>query len=550
LEAALAAADRPGFALSASGVPYVVELIRRHLLRDLRVFSLASLLLFGLTVALVYRSLPVVLGALVSCLTACVLTFLVLHLLKLQLGLLTANLATIVFVLTLSHVIFLSARWRSESGPEAVAVAVKETLPASFWCMVTTLLGFLSLLFASARPLRELGLAGAIGAASAMAVAFLLYPRFLEGSLPQTPENAKPKPQISFRGLAIGTVVLGLLVAFALPGLHRLNTDPSLLSYFQKGGDLARGLTLIDQDGGSSPLDLVVRAPDGAALHTAVAYQRLQALQTSLEEDPAVGTALSLPVLLAEAQQVPFAAFLAPDQLLALLDSPAFGSLGRSFITEDRRQARIFLRMREGGRQGSRLEVVERVVAQVREAGLEPELVGGLYDLQGRLSRLVRSSVLMGLTGLAVLFTLISAYVSRRLRTTLVMLAGVVAVPILIFGTLGYLGLPLDVISSPAANVAVAVGIDSMIHLVLRRRRLRLDGLTAREAWNAARQQMAAPILAAALVIAAGFGIFVLSSFPPTRHFGLAVVVGTLSAAALALIALPYLASRERDRLA
>mgnify|MGYP000214033254 CR=1 FL=1 len=39
-----------------------------------------------------------------------------------------------------------------------------------------------------------------------------------------------------------------------------------------------------------------------------------------------------------------------------------------------------------------------------------------------------------------------------------------------------HLGRPLDVISSPAANVAVALGIDSMIHLVTAVRRRRLAG--------------------------------------------------------------------------
>ncbi|MEE8523554.1 MAG: hypothetical protein V3T72_06450, partial [Thermoanaerobaculia bacterium] len=50
----------PGFALRVSGVPYVVELIRRHLERDLRVFSTAALLIFGLLIASIYRSLRIV----------------------------------------------------------------------------------------------------------------------------------------------------------------------------------------------------------------------------------------------------------------------------------------------------------------------------------------------------------------------------------------------------------------------------------------------------------------------------------------------------------
>ena len=45
--------------------------------------------------------------------------------------------------------------------------------------MTTTLLGFLSLLVATAKPLRELGIAGAIGTLTAIAVAYSVYPAFL-----------------------------------------------------------------------------------------------------------------------------------------------------------------------------------------------------------------------------------------------------------------------------------------------------------------------------------------------------------------------------------
>ena len=63
------------------------------------------------------------------------------------------------------------------------------------------------------------------------------------------------------------------------------------------------------------------------------------------------------------------------------------------------------------------------------------------------------------------------------------------------------------------------------------------------DAWSKAVQQIAAPVLGAAAIISAGFGIFGLSTFPPTRRFGLAVIVGTLAAAALALLVLPRLAA-------
>ena len=536
--------------LSASGVPFVVELIRRHLLRDLRLFSIVSLLVFGLAAAWIYRSLAIALGTLLSCLTACALTLLALHGLGLKIGLLTANIITIVFVLTLSHMIFLSANWkRAEGAGKGRAIAaIRETLPASFWCMTTTALGFCSLFFATARPMRELGIAGAIGTAVALGVSYLLFPLFLrlessptgQGSSASEPTSA-PSPSASRSGLLRGTVLVIAATLLAAPGLGRLTTDPSLLEYFDSRGELFAGLSAIDRDGGSSPLTMVLTSPDGKPLHRGDAFERFQAVQAAVDEDPAVGSALSLTVVLGEARRQPLAGFLSADQLLALLDSAVFDKIARSFITEDRKRALLFLRMREGERSESRQAVVERLQGLVADQGLRVEQVGGLYDLQGRLGRLVASSLLTGLGGLTLLFTIIALWVARGGRVAAVMVAGVVALPILMFGTFGFLGLPLDVIASPAANVALGLGIDSMIHLVIRRRKLLGSGVDPREAMAQARYQLKSPILTAALVVGTGFGVFALSSFPPTRHFGIAIVLGTAAAATWALTALPFL---------
>ncbi len=79
-----------------------------------------------------------------------------------------------------------------------------------------------------------------------------------------------------------------------------------------------------------------------------------------------------------------------------------------------------------------------------------------------------------------------------------------------------------------------------MIHLALRRRRYLKSGTEAPAAMTAALTELRKPILIAGLVVGAGFGVFALSSFPPTRHFGIAIVLGTAAAAAWALTVLPY----------
>lgn len=547
VEALVEEHSTPAFSLRLSGVPYVVELIRRHLERDLRWFSGFAFLAFGVLLAVLTRSWRIAVGALTTCAGAAFMTLAALHLVGFRVGILTANLLTIVFVLTLSHIVFLTASWRHRAlagAAHAADEAVGITFQASFWCMMTTVFGFASLLFASAKPLRELGLSGAVGSSMAILAAYGLYPAFLRrlrvgGAAPQTVPGveraARPRPVL--------VAVLALLALIGALGLAEVDTDPSLLSYFEPGGEIRSGLEFIDRNGGSSPLYLVVRDAGEASLIDDDVVDRLRQVQSALESDPAVGTALSLPVLLDEARRHPLAIFLSRAKLLDLLDGEAFDSVARQFITADRQRGLIFLRLREADRERPRHEIVARLTAAVTDQNLDVELVGGLYDLQGKLGDLVASSLITGLAGLSALFLLIAGLLTRSPRTTVAMVATLLAVPVILLGLLGHLRQPLDVIASPAANVAIALGIDSMIHLVMAVRRRRAAGEDESRAWALARAQMRRPISEAALILAAGFGVFVLSSFPPTQRFGVLVAAGTVLAALLALEVLPLMAN-------
>ena len=109
LEELIANHDGPDLDIVMSGVPVIVELIRRNLFRDLVVFSLAAALVFGVLIALIYRDVAIVVGTLTTCFVAVSVTLMITQALGVGIGLLTANLVTIVFVLTLSHVVFLTA---------------------------------------------------------------------------------------------------------------------------------------------------------------------------------------------------------------------------------------------------------------------------------------------------------------------------------------------------------------------------------------------------------------------------------------------------------
>ncbi|HWC18705.1 MAG TPA: MMPL family transporter, partial [Terriglobales bacterium] len=185
--------DKPGFKVTISGVPYVTELIARNLARDLRVFSLAAFCIFAVVLLVIFRSLWILVGMFIACADASASTLIITHALHIPIGPLTANLSTMVFVMTLSPMVFLTFNWRQIRGDRetgdrtAVWQAVKKTMASSFWSATCMFLGFISLLFVRSTPMRHLGIAGAIGATMAFASAYTIYPWFLEKAQPAAP---------------------------------------------------------------------------------------------------------------------------------------------------------------------------------------------------------------------------------------------------------------------------------------------------------------------------------------------------------------------------
>ena len=552
VEAVVERYESDDFDVVISGVPAIVEMIRRSLYRDLVVFSLAAVLLFALLIGLVYRDVAVFVGTLSTCFVSVSVTLVVVQVMGVPIGLLTANLVTIVFVLTLSHVVFLTANWARAVGSgadrvDAVVQGIRHTREASFWSMVTTLLGFLSLLIATARPLRELGVAGAVGTVTALVVAYSVYPAFLSRwakarvGTPKRPEVDGGRPR---RGLVAGIVVAVFALASGVP---RLNTDPSLLTYFSQESEIREGLDRIDADGGTSTLDIVVRAADGGRVDSAPVFAAMESLQTALEADQAVGVVLSPTVLIGHARTIPLAGFLPVRVLLDIASSERLGGVGLGFVTPERDEARFSLRMRETGRP-ERDAVMSRLRGLVEDSGLEPVRMAGLYDLQSQLGKLIRSSLAIGIGGLLLLFFGVALIVSRSPVIAAKMWVCLIAIPAVILGTFGHLGIAVDIITSPAANIALAIGADSMIHLVVRVRAQQAGGDAT--PWSSGVRQIGRPVVGATAIICAGFGIFTLSSFPPTQRFGLAVIVGTLAAATMALVVLPRIAPSKSAQVA
>jgi uncharacterized protein len=517
--------------------------------------------LFGLTMAALFRSIRLFVGMLCTCASAVLLTLLIQSMLGHKIGILTVNLGTIVFVIAMSHLVYMTFNWQTladrshrmgKESPDLAMDALRMTFPPSFWSMVCASLGFASLLIVQAQPLRELGFGGVLGTVVAFACAYLMYPAFLRWAVPRKSKIVETEPTHAFWSRRFALLSLGvILVGAGLGlGLSKVNTDPSLLDYFKPNTELRDGLEFVDRTGGSNPLTLVVSASNGSLLNTDEAYQKMWRLHDALENEKDVGTVISLPTLLAEGDRVPFSFLISYEKMMEIMAQPKYARVSKSFVTSDRKEAVFMLRMIEEKRTKYRVDVVNDLRAVCRKSGFKADLVGGIYYLQGRLAKLVAESLVTGLFWLNLLFVVIALVVARSIRGAFAMIASLTLVPLSMLGGIGWFRVPVDIISAPATNVCIGIAIDSMIHLIFGVHRAQRDGKKGWEAWVFAREEQWRGIVYSDVIIAAGFAIFVLSDFPPTQRFGLVVLAGCVIDILANLLVLPLLGGatlKKRD---
>ena len=544
--------DKKEFRIHIAGTPYVVENLERSISHDFRYFSLTAVVLFGLTMAAMFRSVRIFVGMLATCTSAVLVTLLLQQIFGKRIGILTVNLGTIVFVVAMSHLVYMTFNWQTladrtrrlnKKSPDLGSDAVRMTFPPSFWSMVCASLGFASLLIVQAKPLRELGFGGVLGSIVAFGCAYTMYPPFLRWAVPRENKLVEAEPphwfwSKKFPILSAAVILIAAGLGFAV---KKVNTDPSLLDYFKPNSELRDGLEYVDHNGGCNPLTLVVSAADGSKLNTDAAYQKMWTLHGALENDRDVGTVISLPTLLAEGDRAPLSFLISYEKMMEIMEQPKYARVAKSFVTEDRSEAMFLVRMVEERRHKLRLEVVDDLRSIVRKNGFTPRLVGGIYYLQGRLAKLVSSSLVTGLFWLNALFVGIALVVARSIRGTIAMIVSLTLVPLCMLGGLGWFHVPVDIISAPATNVCIGIAIDSMIHLVFGVRRAQRDGQKGWRAWVAAREEQWRGIVYSDVIIGAGFAIFLLSNFPPTQRFGMVVLAGLVVDILANLFVLPLL---------
>lgn len=588
------------FDMFLGGLPMIVNDMIDFIQNDLVVFGGAVLLFLIGTIAFLFRDPRWVVIATLSALLPAAAMFGVLGALGRDVTVISSNFAALLLIIIMSMTVHIIVRYREmqrEFPDEPPDKTIRHTMLYMFkpciYTSLTTIVAFISLLTSGIRPVIDFGHMMSLGIVLAFVFVFVFLPNMLHLTTPRPPpQDAPPVGAALTRRLAhIATHRGGLVIAaavavalFSVAGATRLDVENRFIDYFSEETEVHRGMLKIDRDlGGTTPFDLVVTAPGArpedesadegeaapadpvddelgdllggeyAAAGAAPEHYwlnshrlaRLKKIHDTLEALETTGKVLS-PVTLIRVIELINGGPLSDLDLAfipRLLPDEVNESLLKPYLSEDGNEVRFNVRIIDSDPGLSRKAFLAELDGQIKphiEQGESARVTGALVLYNNMLQSLYESQILtLGSVLAAILLMFIALFHSLRLAIIGVIPSTLAAG--LILGLMGWLGIPLDLMTITIAAITIGIAVDNTIHYIVRFKREFIKTHDTVEAVRRCHGSIGRAVYYTSAIIVIGFSILALSNFTPTIRFGLLTGVAMLAALFATLTLLPAL---------
>jgi hypothetical protein len=486
------------------------------------------------------------------------------------LSILTMLLPTILFVVGMSdsvHIIerYIEALRDGERKLRALAVTYAEVGLSTFITMLTTAIGYATLVTSGIEPMSEFGWFTAIGVFLAYALSFTLLPALLV--LLPTPVPSERRVRASWLDRTVHALlrmviarrrsvlpIALVVVACSTVFIPRLKVNNHLLEDLPASDPHKQGFLWFERDfGGVRPFEMeVVLTAGQGSLWDLERMRAIEKVQHYLEEEHGVSAVLS-PVTalryLNRAANGGSASFdrLPDDQAgVDRLRRQARQFIGRrgsnALITGDGQRARITGRMvDEGGHvHARRNEALHRFLATLGPSGVEFHQTGMAF-LIDRNNRHLSRNMLLSLGSSFLLIAGIMAWIFRSIRVVLVALLPNVVPLFFIAGLMGLLGIDLKVSTAIIFSNAFGIAVDDTIHLLAKLRIELARGLSLAYAMKRTYLSGGKAVIVMSFMLCSGFITLIASDFASVYYMGLLISITLAVALLTELFLLPVL---------
>lgn len=525
-------------------------------------FGIAFLIILGIQY-LSFRTLQGMLLPVITALLSVIWSLGLLRLFGISMDVLNTTTPILIMAVATGHALQVLKRYyeeyeqllpRTSDAVTANRRAIVESLTAVGPAMLTAgliaAITFASLTVSDIAIIRNFGLFASVGVISTIVLELTFVPALRASLPPPRPGAVAPKKesavgwmltQLSMRlvgggaAVVLGTSAILLLVAFA--GVVQLRVDNSFKSYMIRSDEVrSHDAALNSQLGGTNTVYFLIegRRPDD--LKDPSVLNAIVALQHFLDKQEFVGKTQSI------------ADFVRRMNLAMNADDPAYDKIPHSrdvvsqylflyalsadpndfdnFIDANYQRAVIWAYLKtDSTRYTEELYRRAKAVIGSQFPSYIDVRIGGSLPSTMAINDVVIHEKLRNILQMAVMIFVLSSLILRSWIGGLFVVAPVLIIVLVNFGLMGWLNIPLDMGTTTTASMAIGIGADYEIYLLLRLREEICRGRDLLQGTRLSILTSGKAIVYVALSIAGGYSVLLLSDF--AFYDRLAVMVGT-----------------------
>jgi len=581
--------------LFLGGVSMIADDLISYIKNDLKVFGLGVLFFLIVTLGIIFKKVRWIFLPIICCAFSVVSMMGLLGLFDWEVTVISSNFISLQLIITMAITIHLIVRYREllikhpeASQRELVLNMVSQMGKPCLYASLTTIAGFGSLLLCNILPVITFGWMMSAGIFVSLVMTFLLFPSILVLMNKEIPVTGR-KPHFSLTPFLAGfterhglliLIVSAVALVLTVIGITRLTVENSFIDYFKHNTEIYQGMKTIDQNlGGTTPLDIIVdfetakaskpnRSPKPAQ-NKEDAFDEFSEFENTEKEDkywftlekmtlvekihdyleslPEIGKVLSLGTLLKMTEKLNNNKPLDNFELALLYNElpERFKDMVLTpYVSVEHNEVRFSTRVRDSEKSLKRNQLLIKIHKDlVSKFGLKEKqvhLTGMLVLYNNMLQSLFKSQIqTLGVVILALMGMFLILF--RSLKISLIAISPNLLSIGVVLGVMGWLNIPLDMMTITIASISVGIAVDDTIHYIHRfTHEIKIDHNYI-QTLHRCHGSIGHAMYYTSVTIIIGFSILVLSNFIPSIYFGLLTGLAMLIALIAALTLLPEL---------
>ncbi|MES2761187.1 MAG: MMPL family transporter [Bacteroidota bacterium] len=487
-----------------------------------------------------------------------------------SLDIMTVMLPTMIFIAGMSDVVHFFSKYFEEvsKGTERQKIyplILKEVGFPTFLTLITTAVGFLSLLFSSIKPIKDFGIYTTVGIIIAFALTYTLLPALLYFFTPKKlvavhshdnrTYNAMRKVLFwIFRSQKTIIVISCVIVALSIVGVYKIKVNNILLEDLSDTVKIKQDFVFFDQHySGARPLELAIeiKNPNKTVWDYDIMKQ-LNDVDIFLKKEYHAGFMYSPAMLTRTLNKAlndeisgegKFPNAEDYEEIKEQLIKNKKNKDIKRIITVDGKFARINGKITDIGSiivNERNAHLQEFIKTHVNSNDIEIKITGAAH-LIDRNNEYMVSNMTQGFLFSIIVIAILTYFLHRSWRMVIVFILPNFIPLLIIAGIMGFAGIELKAATSLVFSIAFGVATDDTIHFISR---LKIElgyGKSLVYAFKRTYFETGKPILLTTFILMGGFISLMVSDFQSTFYFGFLICITIIIAVIADIFLLPVL---------